>query len=59
MDGRDYHWCTKDNWSGGEVHNGMYAQHKECGHDAWRKEIDDTRATKRGLAPTHTPTNTP
>ncbi len=29
------------NYSGGEKHNGMYADHKSANHDMWRKTIDD------------------
>ena len=34
--GKNYFWCTGDHWSGGEKHNGMYADHKTCDHDSWR-----------------------
>jgi hypothetical protein len=28
VNGKDYFWCTGNHWSGGEKHNGMYADHK-------------------------------
>ena len=31
----EWHWCTKDYYSGGFVHNGMCARHKKYEHDAW------------------------
>ena len=34
-DGIEWHFCTKDQYSGGVVHNGMYAIHKTYDlHDA-------------------------
>ena len=45
MNGNNYHWCTKDHYSGGQKYNGMYANHEEKDHDSWRKLIDDKRAT--------------
>jgi hypothetical protein len=44
VNGKDYHWCTGDHYSGGEKHNGMYADHKSSKHDAWHKNMDDLRA---------------
>jgi len=44
--GKNYFWCTGDHWSGGEKHNGMYADHKTCDHDSWRKTVDDKRAAR-------------
>ena len=44
VNGKEYFWCTGDHYSGGEKHNGMYADHKSCDHDSWRKAIDDRRA---------------
>ncbi len=41
VNGKDYFWCTGDHYSGGEKHNGMYADHKSADHDIWRKTIDD------------------
>jgi hypothetical protein len=41
VNGRDYHWCTGDHYSGGEKHNGVYADNKSSKHDAWRKNMDD------------------
>ena len=49
--GTTWHWCTKDHYSGGEVHNGMYAKHDCAGHDAWRKDIDDKRAKNKQGTP--------
>ncbi len=46
MNGKDYHWCTKDHYSGSQKYNGMYADHKQLDHDSWRKSIDDKRATR-------------
>ena len=40
----EWHWCTKDHYSGGVVHNGMYARHKTYEHDAWRKYFDEKKA---------------
>ena len=31
-------------YSGGVVHNGMYARHKTYEHDAWRKDFDEKKA---------------
>ena len=36
--------CTKDHYSGGIDHNGMYTLHKTCEHDAWRKDLDEKKA---------------
>jgi hypothetical protein len=62
--GKNYFWCTGDHWSGGEKHNGMYADHKTCDHDIWRKTVDDRRAARNPgkssndtSAPASTPTN--
>jgi hypothetical protein len=57
--GKEYFWCTGDHYSGGEKHNGMYADHKSCDHDSWRKRIDDQRATRNpgGKSSTETPTD--
>ena len=44
VNGKEYFWCTGDHYSGGEKHNGMYADHKSCDHDSWRKAIDERRA---------------
>jgi hypothetical protein len=49
MNGNNYHWCTKDHYSGGQKYNGMYAKHKEIDHDSWRKLIDDKRATRNSI----------
>ena len=46
MNGNNYHWHTKDHYSGGQKYNGMYANHKEKDHDSWRKSIDDKRAPR-------------
>jgi hypothetical protein len=62
--GKNYFWCTGDHWSGGEKHNGMYADHKTCDHDSWRKTVDDRCAARNPgkssndtPAPASTPTN--
>jgi hypothetical protein len=64
VNGKNYSWCTGDQWSGGEKHNGMYADHKTCDHDSWHKTVDDRRATRNPgkssnntPAPASTPTN--
>jgi len=44
VNGKEYFWCTGDHYSGGEKHNGMYADHKSCNHDSWHKTIDERRA---------------
>jgi hypothetical protein len=49
MNGNNYHWCTKDHFSGGEKYNGMYADHKPEDHDSWRKAIDDKRAKRNSV----------
>jgi hypothetical protein len=46
VNGKDYHWCTGDHYSGVEKHNGMYADHKSSKHDAWRKNMDDRLAAR-------------
>ena len=38
--GKTYHWCTGDHYSGGVKHNGMYADHKSCDHEAWQARIN-------------------
>ena len=60
--GKNYFWCTGDHWSGGEKHNGMYADHKTCDHDSWRKTVDDRRAARnpgKSSNDTPTPASTP
>ena len=42
--GIEWQWCTKDHYSGGVVHTGMYAHHKKYEHDAWRKDFDEKKA---------------
>jgi hypothetical protein len=43
---RVLHWCTDDHYSGGEKHNGMYADHKSSKHDTWCKNMDDCHAAR-------------
>ena len=43
VNGREYFWCVGDHYSGGVKYNGMYADHKSCDHDSWRKTIDEKR----------------
>ena len=43
-DGIEWHWCTKDHYSGGIVHTGMYARHKTYENDAWQKYFDEKKA---------------
>jgi hypothetical protein len=57
VSGREYFWCTGDHYSGGQKYNGMYANHKSCDHDSWRKTIDDRRA-KNGKPSTDIPADT-
>jgi hypothetical protein len=33
VNGREFHWCTGNHYSGGEKHNGMYANHKSSDQD--------------------------
>ena len=40
----EWHWCTKEHYSGGVVHNGMYACYKTYEHDAWQKNFDEKKA---------------
>ena len=49
-----YHWCTKDHWSGGEKHNGMYCPHTTEDHDAWRAE-HESKKTHRITNPSAAP----
>jgi hypothetical protein len=44
VNGKEYHWCTGDHYSGGKKYNGMYADQKSGDHDAWCKNLDDRRA---------------
>ena len=46
-DGHMYHWCKEDHWSGGKVHNGMYARHEPGKHKEWRAEMDERREKSR------------
>jgi hypothetical protein len=41
VNGKEYFWCTGNHYSGGKKHNGMYADHKLCDHNSWRKTIDE------------------
>jgi hypothetical protein len=53
-DGKTYHWCTGDHYSGSVKHNGMYADHKCCDHEAWRARINTNRTNacdNNGKAP--------
>jgi hypothetical protein len=38
--GKMYHWCTGDHYSGGTKYNGMNADHKSCDRDAWQVRLD-------------------
>ncbi len=38
---REYYWCTGDCYSGGVKHNGVYAVHKTCNHNAWRSKMEE------------------
>jgi hypothetical protein len=57
VSGREYFWCTGDHYSGGQKYNGMYANHKSCDHDSWRKTINDLCA-KNGKPSTNIPADT-
>ncbi len=46
VNGNDYHWCAGDHYSGNEIHNGMYADHKSSKHDAWCQNMDDLCAAR-------------
>ena len=56
VNGKEYFWCMGDHYSGGEKYNGMYADHKACDHDSWRKTIDEKRASRN---PSGKPSNGP
>ena len=58
MDGKKWHWCKGDFYSGGVKHNGMYATFKTCEHDTWRKEQDERNAQKYSGKHTGTPSTT-
>ena len=58
-EGQTWHWCTKDHWSGGKVHNGMYCHHATKDHDAWRIEQDKAYASKKTKASTTPAAPTP
>ncbi len=46
VNGKDYHWCTGDHYSGGEKHNGLYADHKRNDNNSWCKNMDDHFAAR-------------
>jgi hypothetical protein len=48
VQGKDYFWCTGDHWSGGVKHNGMYTDHKNCDHGAWRSRMDERQKRYNG-----------
>ena len=60
-DGIEGHWCTKNHYSGGVVHNIMYARHKTYEHAACRKDFDEKKANgKMSKAnPSATPSTAP
>ena len=43
-EGIEWHWCTKDHYSGGEIKNGCYARHRTCDHYSWRKDFDEKKS---------------
>jgi hypothetical protein len=49
MNGNNYHWYTKDHYSGGQKYNRMNANHEQEDHDSWHKSIDDKRATRNSI----------
>ena len=57
----EWHWCTKDHYSAGIVHNGMYARHKTCDHDTWRADFDAKKAKRNptSTTPSTTPASAP
>ncbi len=44
VNGRDFHWCTSNHYSGGVKHNRMYANHKSSDHGAWCKSFDKCKS---------------
>ena len=48
MNGKIYFWCTGDHWSNGVKYNGMYCMHDTSGHDAWHKEHDASKNSRKG-----------
>ncbi len=44
--GKEYFWCTGDNYSSSVKHNDMYADHKTCNCNEWRSKMDE-RCTSR------------
>ena len=56
--GKTYYWCTRDHYSGGVKHNGMYADHKSCDHEAWQARINTNHTNacaNNGKAPVEAP----
>jgi hypothetical protein len=53
---KTYHWCIGEHYSGGTKHNGMYADHKLCDHEAWQARIGMERnACFNGRKPVKAP----
>ncbi len=44
VNGRDFHWCTNNHYSGGVKYNEMYANHKSSDHNAWCRSFDEAKA---------------
>jgi len=58
--GSDWHWCKGDHWSNMVKHNGMYCTHNTTGHDAWRKQHDEKKASAENTRePNRTPASNP
>ena len=55
VDGKPWYWFKGNHYSGGKVHSGMYATHKTCDHDKWRKEQDKRNTQKYAGKRTETP----
>ena len=50
-DGIERNWCTKHHYTAGEIKNRMYACHKTCDHDSWRKEFDKAKSKRKSPYP--------
>ncbi len=56
VNGKTYHWCIGEHYSSGTKHNGMYAGHKLCDHEAWQARIDlERNARFNGRKPVKAP----
>ncbi len=56
VNGKTYHWCIGEHYSGGTKHNGMYADHKLYDHEAWQARIEVERNARfNGRKPVKAP----